>query len=89
MVNLEDGKYNPKSWKLYARNSQDGEWTLIDERSDQQLPTTPLLVSETYQVSNNDTWKYFRFEVTELAVPGNYLWGTSVLRIGELELKSD
>lgn len=89
VVNLEDGKYNPKSWKLYARNSQDGEWTLIDERSDQQLPTTPLLVSETYQVSNNDTWKYFRFEVTELAVPGNYLWGTSVLRIGELELNGD
>lgn len=89
VVNFEDGKYNPKSWKLYARNSQDGEWTLIDERSDQQLPTTPWIVSSTYQVSNNDSWQYFRFEVTELAVPGNYLWGTYLLQLGELELNGD
>ena len=88
-VNSDDGKYNPKSWKLYAKKSQNDNWTLIDERSGQQLPTTALNASETYKVSPKDTWQYFRFEVTELVQSGNYLWGTTLLQLAELELNSD
>lgn len=88
-INNDGGKYNPKSWNLYAKNSQDDKWTLIDQRINVQLPTTPWNPSTTFEVSNNGTWKYFRFEVTDFAVPGNYLFGTNMIQLAELELNGD
>lgn len=82
-----EAKYNPKAWKLYAKKSQDDEWTLIDERADGQLPTEPK-ASKAYEVSNVDTWQYFRYEATEVVTPNNNILG-DILLLGELELNSD
>lgn len=82
-------KHNPKSWKLYAKKSRDGEGFLLDQRSNEQLPTTRN-TKTTYEVSSNDSWQYFRFEVTEVAEPNNYLGGyMELLYLGELELNGD
>lgn len=56
---------NPHTWKLYGRQKVRHDWTLLDERSGQNLPFESYK-SESYSLSNGGgEYQYFRLEITD------------------------
>jgi hypothetical protein len=56
---------NPHTWKLYGKRKTRDNWTLLDERSGQNLPFESYR-SESYSLSNGGgEYQYFRLEIID------------------------
>ena len=73
----DDPEYwKPKSWKLYAKQYQDEDWTQIDEKADISFDG----IEATFYCDNVGKYRYFRFEATASTTVNG------MLKITELQL---
>ena len=59
---------NPKEWALLGKKQSSGEWTVLDKRTDVDLPHKNSASTDfQFNVTTDDKdWKYFRLEVTDI-----------------------
>ncbi len=68
-ANDEEGKRNPKSWTIKAKNAGDSDWTTLvylDNSSNDKLPLANNTETR-FALQNSTAYKYFRFEATRNA----------------------
>ena len=56
---------NPKAWTLYGKNSADGEWEIISDITDGNLPQELFTVSDVFTVENPKAYQYYKLTVTD------------------------
>ena len=79
--NASDNGRNPKSWNLYGNNEgEDGEWTLIQSVSDDEILQDKNYTSYDFTCEGTKSYKYFKWEITATK-------GSSVMQVAEFELK--
>ena len=69
-ANDQDGRRNPKSWTIKAKNVGDSDWTtlvIVDNSSNDKLPMDNNTETR-FTLQNSTAYKYFRFEATRNAV---------------------
>ncbi len=62
-------------WTVYGSNSEDGEWTVVHDVKDAQLPADYLTVSEVFEVNAETAYKYYKVVVNSNGGEGD--WGNS------------
>lgn len=55
---------HPKNWKLYGKLDQEDKWTVIDERTNEDLPHEDTVAKE-FAISKRGEYQYYRLEVSE------------------------
>ncbi|MBO5937279.1 MAG: leucine-rich repeat protein, partial [Clostridia bacterium] len=86
----DESQRDPKSWKLYG--SDDGEsWTLIDERTDENLTQERNATESFYIYSADEAYSYFKLEIhmvrDEYYVDVNWgEWNNPLFQLSELSL---
>ena len=68
-ANDTEGKRNPNSWTIKAKNVGDSDWTTlvsVDNSSDDKLPMANNTETR-FALQNSTAYKYFRFEATRNA----------------------
>lgn len=56
---------NPDAWTIYATNDPDGEWTVISDIKNGNLPKELFTVSGVFEVENPGEYKYYKMVVTD------------------------
>ena len=56
---------NPKSWTLYARNSETEEWTVLSSVTNGNLPKELFTVSDVFTIDTPAAYRYYKFTVTD------------------------
>ena len=55
----------PHNWKLYGKRERNNDWTLLDQRSGENLPSESYKEKK-YNLNNvNGEYQYFRLEITD------------------------
>ncbi len=86
----DESQRDPKSWKLYG--SDDGEsWTLIDERTDENLTQERNATESFYIYSADEAYSYFKLEIhmvrDEYYIDVNWGdWNNPLFQLSELSL---
>lgn len=62
-------------WTVYGSDSEDGEWTVVHDVKDAQLPADDLTVSEVFEVNAETAYKYYKVVVNSNGGEGK--WGNS------------
>lgn len=73
-ANDEEGKRNPKSWTIKAKNAVDSDWTTlvsVDNSSGNKLPMANNTETR-FALQNGTAYQYFRFEATRNADTGQF-----------------
>lgn len=68
-ANDTEGKRNPNSWTIKAKNADDSDWTTlvsVDNSSNDKLPMANNTETR-FALQNSTAYKYFRFEATRNA----------------------
>lgn len=56
---------NPKSWTLYARNSDTEEWTVISAVSNANLPKELFTVSDPFVIETPQAYQHYKLTITD------------------------
>ncbi len=71
---------NPKDWVIKAKLNLEDEWTTIASVTDDNVLQFENKTNYSFEISNDQLYKYFRFEVTAV-------WGGGDFQLGELMLR--
>ena len=66
---------NWKNWTVYGSDSEDGEWTVVHEVKDAELPATGFTETDAFEVNSDTAYKYYKVVVNENGGEGR--WGNS------------
>ena len=56
---------NPEAWVLYGKNDPDGEWTVLSEVTEGNLPKDLFTISDVFTVENPGAYRYYKMTFTE------------------------
>jgi hypothetical protein len=56
---------NPDAWTLYGKNDPNGEWEVISDITEGNLPKELFTVSDIFTVENPKAYQYYKLTVTE------------------------
>jgi len=81
-ANDEEGRRNPTSWTIKAKNADDSDWTTlvsVDNSSNDKLPMANNTETR-FALQNSTAYQYFRFEATRRYNGGEYQFQLAELR---------
>lgn len=63
----EEGRRNPVSWVIKARNNTTEEWTILDSKNNSGNEYLPMAnnAETKFDIENNTAYQYYRFEATK------------------------